>query len=91
MYLTVYVVTNILNTKNTVADREGYIMLIVEISVNTKLIGRETAIRVEGTTDALSKNKYVLSDGTVIEHVYGDGAVVLAEKMMSHLKKMGRI
>lgn len=64
-------------------------MLIVEISVNTELIARETAVRIEGTTDPKSRNKYRLSNGMIIEHVYGDGAAVLAQKMLKHLKKKG--
>jgi len=60
-------------------------MLIVEIYVNTKLIGKETAVRIEGSTDPNSVNTYRLSDGTTIKHVYGNGAARLAELMMAHL------
>lgn len=62
-------------------------MLIVEIYVNQKLIGKETAIRIVGTTQPDHKNTYRLSDGTLITHRYGDGAAKLAEKMMKHLNK----
>lgn len=60
-------------------------MLIVEIYVNDTLIGKETALRVEGSTDPHSVNTYELSDGTRIKHVYGNGAARLAELMMQHL------
>lgn len=61
--------------------------LIVRIYVNKELIGCATAVRIEGTADPHSKNKYRLDDGTIITHVYGHGAVALAEKMMRNLKK----
>lgn len=62
-------------------------MLIVEIYVNNRLIGKETALRIKGSTDPVSMNTYELSDGTIIYHRYGDGAAALAEKMMKKLKK----
>lgn len=62
-------------------------MLIVEIFVNTKLVGKETALRIEGGADPGDINTYVLSDGCEIFHRYGDGAAALAEQMMSHLKR----
>ncbi len=64
-------------------------MLIVEIYVNAELIGKETAVRIKGNTDPESVNTYELSDGTIINHRYGDGAAVLAEKMMKNLQKAG--
>lgn len=64
-------------------------MLIVEIYVNHTLIGKETAVRIKGDTKPESVNTYRLSDGKIITHVYGDGAAVLAEKMMKNLKKKG--
>ena len=64
-------------------------MLIVEIFVNHELIGKETALRIKGNTDPESVNTYELSDGTIITHRYGDGAAVLAEKMMKNLQKAG--
>lgn len=60
-------------------------MLIVEISVNTELIGRETAIRIHGGTMPNDMNTYELSDGTLVKHKYGDGAAKLAERMCAHL------
>lgn len=62
-------------------------MLIVEIFVNPERIGKETAVRIEGGTQPHDQNAYRLSDGTVITHVYGDGAAVLAAKMCDHLSK----
>lgn len=62
-------------------------MLIVEIYVNNKLIGKETAVRIEGDTKPTSVNTYRLSDGTKIKHVYGNGAARLAELMMNHLSE----
>lgn len=66
-------------------------MLIVEIYVNSTLIGKATAQRIKGSTEATSRNTYVLDDGTIIRHVYGDGAAKLAEKMMRHLSKTRRL
>jgi len=60
-------------------------MLIVEIYVNSTLIGKETAVRIEGSAKPESVNTYKLSDGTKIKHVYGNGAARLAELMMQHL------
>ena len=62
-------------------------MLIVEIFVNSTLIGKETALRIKGGTDADDVNTYELSDGTLIKHRYGDGAAKLAERMMQHLHR----
>lgn len=62
-------------------------MLIVEIYVNSSLIGKETALRIKGGTHPNDQNTYELSDGTLIKHYYGDGAAKLAEKMMKHLGK----
>lgn len=60
-------------------------MLIVEIYVNDTLIGKETATRIKGSTKPDSLNTYRLSDGTEIQHIYGNGAARLAERMMQHL------
>ena len=60
-------------------------MLIVEIWVNHKLIGKETAVRIEGGTDPDDLNTYRFSDGCEMCHRYGDGAARLAEAMMKHL------
>lgn len=60
-------------------------MLTVEIYMNFTLIGKETAVRIEGNTKPDSVNTYRLSDGTKIKHVYGNGAARLAELMMQHL------
>ncbi len=60
-------------------------MLVVEIYVNSQLIGKETAVRIKGNTKPDSVNTYQLSDGTKIKHVYGNGAARLAELMMQHL------
>lgn len=62
-------------------------MLIVEIYVNTKLIGVETARRIKGGTNPNDRNLYELSDGRKIYHRYGDGAAVLAELMMKNLSR----
>ena len=62
-------------------------MLIVEIFVNSTLIGKETALRIKGGTNPTDINTYELSDGTLLKHKYGDGAARLAEKMMKHLAK----
>lgn len=62
-------------------------MLIVEISVNTELIGRETAVRIKGGTMPNDVNTYELSDGTLLKHRYGDGAAVLAKKLCNHLSR----
>lgn len=64
-------------------------MLIVEIFVNSELIGRETARRIKGGTQPDDMNTYVLSDGKKIVHRYGDGAARLAERMMRNLQKKG--
>ena len=67
-------------------------MLIVRLYVNEHYIGTETAIRIKGGTRPNDRNTYRLSDGSLIKHVYGDGAAKLAEKMMRHLSKSnGRI
>ena len=65
-------------------------MLIVEIFVNSTLIGKETARRVLGNTEPETLNTYELSDGTLIKHKYGDGAAKLAERMMAHLHRHRR-
>jgi hypothetical protein len=62
-------------------------MLIIEIYVNSELIARETAVRVEGGMKASHINTYQLSDGTKIKHRYGDRAARLAKKMCNHLAK----
>jgi hypothetical protein len=62
-------------------------MLIVEIFVNQKLIGKETALRVQGGENPDDVNAYELSDGTFIHHRYGDGAAKLAAEMMYHLHR----
>jgi hypothetical protein len=62
-------------------------MLIIEISVNTELIGRETAVRIKGGTMPNDMNTYELSDGTLLKHRYGDGAAVLAAQMCKHLSE----
>lgn len=62
-------------------------MLIVEISVNMALIGRETAVRIKGGTQPTDVNTYELSDGTQIKHTYGDGGARLAELMCKHLSR----
>jgi len=64
-------------------------MLIVEIYINDRLIGKETALRIKGDTNPNSINTYQLSNGKLIYHKYGDGAAVLAGKMMKNLKKKG--
>lgn len=64
-------------------------MLIVEIYVNATLIGKETAVRIKGNTNPDNINTYELSDGKILKHRYGDGAAVLAGKMMKNLKKKG--
>lgn len=61
-------------------------MLILEISVNNRLIAKETAIRIKGTADKSSVNTYELSDGCLIKHKYGDGALKLSKKMIKHLE-----
>ncbi|HDZ15180.1 MAG TPA: hypothetical protein ENH60_09840 [Pricia sp.] len=62
--------------------------LIVEIYMNSTLIGKETARRIKGGTDPDDVNTYLLaSNKKKIKHRYGDGAAVLAEKMMKNLKK----
>ena len=63
-------------------------MLIVEIFVNSTLIGKEIARRIKGFARPDSINTYQLSDGTLLRHRYGDGAPKLAEKMMKHLHKI---
>lgn len=60
-------------------------MLRVEIWVNSRHIGTETAVRIIGSTNPDSINSYRLSDECVIKHRYGDGAAKLAERMMRHL------
>ena len=65
-------------------------MLIVEIYVNERLIGKETAVRVKGEALPDSINTYRLSDGMEVKHKYGDGAARLAELMMKHLGKKRR-
>ena len=61
-------------------------MLIVEIYVNSTLIGKETAVRIKGGTDPLDVNTYELSDGCLIKHKYGDDALKLSKKMIKHLE-----
>lgn len=62
-------------------------MLIVEIYVNSNLIGKETAVRIKGGTHPNDRNTYELGDGTLLKHRYGDGAAKLAERMIKHLGK----
>lgn len=62
-------------------------MLIVEIFVNDRLIGKETAVRIKGGENPSDNNTYRLSDGSLLRHRYGDGAARLAEKMMKHLDR----
>ena len=70
-------------------------MLIVELFINSDLIGKETALRIKGGTDPKNLNTYRYSDGCLEKHRYGDGAPKLAEKMMQHLgmclKRQGRL
>lgn len=62
-------------------------MLIVEIFVNSELIGKETAVRIKGGVQPDDLNTYELSDGTLIKHRYGDGAAKLAKRMCDHLSR----
>lgn len=65
-------------------------MLVVEIYVNSTLIGKETAVRIKGDTHPDSINTYRLgSNDKTLKHRYGDGAAKLAEKMMKNLQKQG--
>lgn len=65
-------------------------MLIVDIYVNSTHIGRETALRIKGGANPDDINTYLLgSNGKKIKHRYGDGAAVLAGKMMKNLKRKG--
>lgn len=64
-------------------------MLIVRLYVNYTHIGTETAVRIKGGTHADDINTYELSDKKIIKHRYGDGAAVLAQKMMKNLQKKG--
>lgn len=67
-------------------------MLIVEIYINTTLIGKETALRVKGGVKSSDINTYELgSNKKRIKHCYGDGAAALAEKMMENLKRREKI
>lgn len=65
-------------------------MLIVEIYVNSILIGVETAVRIKGGAKPNDLNTYKLGNGKLVKHRYGDGAAKLAEKMMKNLRKAGR-
>lgn len=65
-------------------------MLRVSIYVNSTFIGEEIAVRIKGGTNPNDINTYLLnSNGKKIKHRYGDGAAVLAAKMMRNLKRNG--
>lgn len=65
-------------------------MLRVSIYVNSTFIGEEIAVRIKGDAKPDSINTYLLnSNGKKIKHRYGDGAAVLAAKMMKNLKRKG--
>ena len=62
--------------------------LIVRLYVNQTHIGTVSARRIKGTTDPDSINTYLIDEGEItIKHRYGDGAAVLAQKMLDHLKE----
>ena len=66
--------------------------LIVKIYVNEIYIGMESAMRITGVPESNSINTYILkSNNEEIKHKYGDGAAVLAVKMMKNLVKQGGI
>lgn len=65
-------------------------MLYVEISTQNREIVTLTAQRVSGGSDPDDLNVYKLCDGTFIKHRYGDGAMVLAGKMINHQLTKGK-
>jgi hypothetical protein len=59
-------------------------MISVHIAINGTPILARSAVRREGLTQPFT---YDCDDGTVIEHNYGDGAVVLAKKLLDTIKE----
>lgn len=64
--------------------------LIVRLYVNHEHIGTSWARRIKGGEKPADRNIYILDDGTILKHTYGDGAAKLAEKMMKHLYEKSR-
>ena len=67
-------------------------MLILELSVNGKLIGRSTARRIEPVGRPIKKNEvctYILNEamesGHYDTHNYSDGAKVLAQVLLDKM------
>jgi hypothetical protein len=59
-------------------------MLIVSIRVNEHIIELLTVLRIQGGTKPDDINTYMLHNRQTIKHRYGDGACVLAKKMIEN-------
>lgn len=59
--------------------------ITVSISIGTKTIFTRTAVNKSGCVKGV--NKYLVDDGTVLEHVREDGAIPLAIAMLQTIKE----
>ena len=60
-------------------------MISVSVFINGKPIFTRTAVNKSGCVKGV--NKYLVDDGTVLEHVREDGAVPLAIAMLQTIKE----
>lgn len=66
-------------------------MLTVFIFINEHEIIRTEARRIKGSADKDSQNLYLVDGESSLGHRYGDGAVVLAIKMLKRRLKTERV
>ncbi len=64
-------------------------MITVTISVGGDPVYCRSAIKVEGGTKPDDICKYIVDDGRVIRHRYGDGAPKLAQKILQGILPIG--
>ena len=64
-------------------------MITVSILINNNPILTRSAYRISG--DEGETCQYHVDDGSLIEHNYNDGAVILAKKLLDTIKTKGRV
>lgn len=62
-------------------------MITVNILINGKAIFARSAVNVSDEYGS-GNQKYKVDDGSVIDHVYSDGAIVLAKKLLDTIKEL---
>jgi hypothetical protein len=63
-------------------------MIRVQILINFTPIADYRAVRVKGGTHPDDVNTYQLEDGRRFKHRYGDGAIVLSQKILRRVKEL---